>query len=60
MCVWIDLIGCTISVRDPAIFTFLHGLRLCSSGRSFRDECKSGTTFLEIRSDLASTSSVNF
>jgi len=38
----------------------LHGPRLCSSSRSFRDEMKSGTTFLEIRSDLASTSSANF
>lgn len=55
-----DLIGCTISVRDPAIFTSCMDCGCVLRVVRFVMKCKSGTTFLEIRSDLASTSSANF
>jgi hypothetical protein len=58
--VLIDLIGCTISVRDLAIFTSCMTCGSVLMLVRFVMKRESGATFLETRSDLVATSSANF
>ena len=60
VCVLIDLIVCTIIVRDPVIFTSCMDCGSVLRVVRFVMKCKSGTTFLEIGSDLASTIIASF
>ena len=56
----IGVIGCTISVRDPAIFTSCMACGSVLLLVRFVMKRESGATFLETRSDLVAISSANF